>query len=389
VAEIRDDAGSVRGVVGRGESKELPHGFYRVSPLGPEETGTEQFVVLVAGEHERVSLKLPRAPGHVAALAKALGVKRAAWAQPSTHVAAAIGRVLHGDAEPLRGLGLRKPLEGPSAVAFLAVAGDGDASALRGMRVRIWPAGNPIPAQAKRLRPSAAGVASAVVDAASPEPHWLALEPPRGDATVVALPVLPSRVATVVAQVDADRVRMYQFQPTVGEHESSTRERLLQVEHLERLLLSGRLDGAEALANELAKVAAEDPFGACVAGYVLLRLGRHDELAALASAIAVAAPKLSDAFILRGECEARAGNQDTASQAFADAVNAGIPAFGEGLTRLVEGLRASAFVHPRGALVRHIFQRHARGSMWAAFVPRRQLEPDGLVISGADIGFEG
>ena len=48
-------------------------------------------------------------------------------------------------------------------------------------------------------------------------------------------------------------------------------------------------------------------------------------------------------------------------QAFTDAVNAGVPAFGEGLTRLVEGLRASSFVHPRGALVRHIFQRHVRG----------------------------
>ena len=47
-----------------------------------------------------------------------------------------------------------------------------------------------------------------------------------------------------------------------------------------------------------------------------------------------------------------------AAQAFMNAVSAGIP-FGEGLTRLVEGLRMAAFAHPRGALVRHIFQRHA------------------------------
>jgi hypothetical protein len=39
--------------------------------------------------------------------------------------------------------------------------------------------------------------------------------------------------------------------------------------------------------------------------------------------------------------------------------------------------------------VRHIFQRHARGSMWAAFTPRRPLQPGGLVINGADLGFEG
>ena len=76
-------------------------------------------------------------------------------------------------------------------------------------------------------------------------------------------------------------------------------------------------------------------------------------------------------------------------QAFIDAVNAGIPAFGEGLTRLLEGLRANGFVHPRGELVRHIFQRHVRGSMWAAFLPRRELEAGALAISGVDVGLEG
>ncbi len=45
--------------------------------------------------------------------------------------------------------------------------------------------------------------------------------------------------------------------------------------------------------------------------------------------------------------------------------------------------------HPRAALVRHIFQRHVRGSMWAAFTPRRELEAGRLVITGADVGFEG
>jgi len=136
-------------------------------------------------------------------------------------------------------------------------------------------------------------------------------------------------------------------------------------------------------------VAAHDPFAGCLAGYVLLRLGQHEALEGLSSAIVGAAPQLSDGYILRGECEAAAGRSETARQAFIDAVNAGTPAFGEGLTRLLEGLRANGFVHPRGALVRHIFQRHARGSMWAAFVPRRKLKAGALLISGADLGFEG
>jgi hypothetical protein len=123
---------------------------------------------------------------------------------------------------------------------------------------------------------------------------------------------------------------------------------------------------------------------------VLLRLGIHDEVVEnLIAEILEVEPTLTDAYVLRGEHEAARGREDTARQAFIDAVNTGIPAFGEGLTRLIEGLRAATFIHPRGALIRHIFQRHARGLMWAAFTPGRALEPGRLVISGADVGFEG
>jgi hypothetical protein len=164
---------------------------------------------------------------------------------------------------------------------------------------------------------------------------------------------------------------------------------LRRQEHLERLLLSGALDGARPLGEELAQQAGRDPFAGLLAGYVLLRLGLHDQLGPLAAAILEAAPTSSDAYMLRGEAEARAGRRDAARQAFADAVNTGIPAFGEGLTRLVEGLRASRHDHPRGWLVRHIFRRHMRGSMWSAFSPSRRLRPGELVVWGVDLGYEG
>jgi hypothetical protein len=48
----------------------------------------------------------------------------------------------------------------------------------------------------------------------------------------------------------------------------------------------------------------------------------------------------------------------------------------------------SGFLHPRAALVRYIFQRHVRGTIWSAFTPRGAFEPGRLVITGADIGFE-
>jgi hypothetical protein len=156
------------------------------------------------------------------------------------------------------------------------------------------------------------------------------------------------------------------------------------VEYLQRLLLSGRLDGARELALELA--ATDDPFVGCLCGYVLLRLGLVDELEDITERVIQTAPQLSDGFVLRGEWASATGDT-AAKQAFAEAVGAGVPIFAEGLTRLLEGLRAHDISHPRSAIVRYVFQNHMRGSMWSVFTPRR-FEPGKLVVTAADTGFE-
>jgi Caspase domain len=408
VADIRNETGRVVGMVTPEQGCERPPGFYRVRHVAPEreKTGEGKLVVLRGGKPEPVELEAPPPPPQVVALAEALGgrvernyvfpVKGAqpvAWAQPSTVMTAALGAALH-DHEALRGIDLDTPLEALGehgiGVALYAVASDGDPAALREWSVRVWPAGDPVPKETRSLRPTATGVAAVVKHAEEAEMHWLSIEPRGAQPTVVALPVLEGRLATLVAQVDPGRIRLYQFHPVVGAVPSTTPDRLRRLEHLQRLLLGGRVDGAQRLAEEVAADARDDPFGGCLAGYVLLRLGRYEPLRELASRIVAVEPKLSDAYILRGEYEAYVQNSEAANQAFAEAVRAGIPAFGEGLTRLVEGLRVSGFYHPRGALVRYIFQRHARGLMWAAFTPRRgRLQPDRLVITGADVGFEG
>jgi hypothetical protein len=164
-------------------------------------------------------------------------------------------------------------------------------------------------------------------------------------------------------------------------------------EHAQRLMLAGRLAALEPLARQLAGAAAEDPLAACLAGYALLRRGRDTEIGPIADSIIAVAPEIADAYVLRGEAYAAAGKQQQSNQAFAEAVSVGIPLFGEGLTRLVEGLRVAAFAHPRASIVRHLFQRHLRGTMWSVFVPQprarsTKLEPGRLVVTGADTGFE-
>ena len=421
VADVRDETGRVVGVATQKDGCKTSPGFYRVRLVGPErdKMGQEELVLLRSGKTVQAKLPEPGEDERAAKLAEAFGggsqtgyvtptadAQPAAWAQPSTVVAAGIGSALHGNHVALDALGLGEVpalSEEESGVAFFAVPGTGDMQSLRRLRVRVWPSGREIPddTDAHQLQPTGAGVARVVEVAKVPEPHWLSIEPPDAEPTVVALPLLKGRLATLVGQVDIDRVRLYQFHPLARAVESSTPESLRRLEHLQRQLLGGRLDGAEDIAvggrpngakemvERLKAHARNDPFGGCLVGYVLLRLGFREGLGELASTVVEAAPRLSDAYILRGEHEAHMQNEEARNQAFADAVSVGIPAFGEGLTRLVEGLRVSGFLHPRAALVRYIFQQHARGSMWSAFTPRREFEAGRLVITGADIGYEG
>jgi hypothetical protein len=407
VADIRDETGRVAGIATRVQGCATPPGFYRVRLVAPErETmGESQVVLLRGGETKPAELSEPAVDARTAELAGHLGgssgdgyvtpsvdAAPAVWAQPSTVVVSAMGSALQGDRTALGGLGLDEaPATGiyGSGVAFFAVLGSGLEASLEQLRVRLWRAGDEVPENVHALRRTDSGIASFMETVETPEPYWLSLETDNAEPTVVALPLLSGCIATVVLQVDSDRVKLYQFHPVAQAIESSTPDALRRLEHLQRQLLGGRFDGAESLVAQVREGAQSDPFGACLAGYVMLRLGLREGLGGLASAIVGAAPRLSDGYILRGEYEAYARNDDAMGQAFADAVNAGVPAFAEGLTRLVEGLRASGFVHPRGALVRYIFQRHVRGSMWAAFTPRRRLRPGRLVITGADVGYEG
>jgi hypothetical protein len=403
VAEIRDEAGRVVELARVGAEYEARPGFYNIRNIGPEAAQEATFVVLAAEEREKVVLR-PRPPDKfVAALARALGghvhdgfVRMAdgddpiSWALPSTIVAAGVAAALKGRTP--KGLGiddLRPTLgEARSGYAVFAVGRSKDGEAVRRLGVQVWRAGEPVGPDSVAFVPSAAGVAGVVAPVEEPAPYWVAVTAEDAAPTVIPVPVLPGRLATLVIQVDGDRSRLFQYQPATDPRATSSVSDLRRAEYLQRLLLAGRVDIAEPLARQVASAASIDPIAALVAGYVLLRLGHHQELDGLASAVLGVTSAYSDAYVLRGEYEACEGRPQAAVQAFTNAVNTGIPAFGAGLTRLIEGVRANGLVHARTAMVRHIFERHARGSMWAAFTPRRGLQTGRPVISAVDLGFE-
>ena len=415
VIEVRDETGDVKAVwQAASELPPVAPGFYRLRLVGPEASSEEQFVTLTPGEVEKVELDASPAAPFAAELGRAVGASKGrgktfrlkgldpiAWAEPSTFVTLAVGAAIaagpaSNGAAPagLGALGVTLPAallngEATSGVAVYAVAaGTGDgADAIDDVRLRLWAAGDPVPSDDHAIgldviRPGL----GAHVATVEPGAYWLSLE--RGGTTrsVISLTVLNGRLATLVGQVEPEGPRLYQYQPTLKAAPTSTPAALRRLEYLERSLLGGHLDAAQPLALEIAETAAEDPFAGCLCGYVLLRLGMLDELNEVIGKVVAVAPSLSDVYILRGEHAAATGGT-AGRQSFADATAAGIPVFAEGLTRLVEGLRAHDLLLPRGSIVRYLFQRHVRGSMWSIFTPRR-FEPGTLIVTGADTGFE-
>ena len=201
---------------------------------------------------------------------------------------------------------------------------------------------------------------------------------------VFAATVLRGRLATIVVQLTAG-IRLFQYQPAPRRRRSTTPDTLRRVEYLERMLLAGRLDGA-ARARRASWPRRTIPFVGCLCGYVLLRLGLMDELDRGRGARdrdgAAAERRLRAARRVR-----RRGRGTAAKQSFAEAVGAGVPLFGEGLTRLLEGPRVHDIQHPRAAdRPLRVPEPHAR--LDVVGVHAAQVRAGTLVVTAADTGYE-
>jgi hypothetical protein len=395
--EVRDNTGAVAAEALHRLDQDLDPGFYRLRIVTPGAPGKPLSIALAPGEQEAPSLEPPPLADDVRPLAEAAGAaiapdgvvtlngEKLIAPRRTTLLALAAAAAHHGDASGAW-LGLDLPQSKPGSVQpYVVVLLDGPN--VERTTVRVWPAGDPVPRKTIPPRRAAKDVATIVAPVADAVGHWLSIEPGDDAPMVFALTLLPGMPSLVVAHLEQERTRIFQFLLT------GNADVLRIAEQAQRLILAGRLAAIEPVARQLADRAEDDPLAACLAGYSLLRLGYAADAGKVADSVIAVAPAIADGYILRGEADAAAGNDARSRQAFTDAIGAGVPLFGEGLTRLVEGLRASNFLHPRGAVVRHIFQRHLRGTMWSVFVPRprdgkRNLEPDRLLITGAETGFE-
>jgi len=405
--EVADETGRVLQVSNGGASlSDLTPGFYRVRLTPPGGAVDEQLVELAPGAEQIVDLEATAASPAVQELVDTIAapvhddntVEISKFAGPiaspelSTILTLAAGAAIQDDAKDgdrLRRLGLgalKDQLDPAAETGVYVVLGhdspdpDEAKSYFSGLKLRIWKIGEAVPEsfESVGVSPRAAGIAEY---ASSPTPgsYWLSLEPPDGQLMVLALALLPKRLTLLTIEVQPELTKIFQYSPSLVPDSSSGADALRRVELLERIMLDGRLDAGYELAHQLLARQVNNPLAGCLGGYLYLRLGRAEELEDTVKNLTTRFPGLSDVHVIRGEFEAAAGRHAEAKAAFAQAIEVGVPIFGEGLTRLIEGMRTYEVEHPLSRLVAHIFEHHMSGSMWSVWLPEKLVAGELLV----------
>jgi hypothetical protein len=405
--EVADETGRVLQVSNGGASlRGLAPGFYRVRLISPGGAVDEQLVELAPGAEQVVDLEASAASPAVQELVDTIAapvhddntveVSKSAGPiaspQLSTILTLAAGAAIKEDGqdgEGLHRLGLgavRDALD-PAAETGLYVVlghdssdGAGAETYFSGLRLRVWKIGEAIPEsfESAHVSASAAEVAEFACST-TPGPYWFSLEPPGGRPMVLALAMLPKRLTLLTIEVQPSLTKIFQYLPSLVPDSSSGAGVLRRVELLERIMLEGRLDAGYELAQQLLARELNNPLAGCLSAYLYLRLGRTGELEETVKNLTTRFPGLSDVHVILGEFEAAAGRTAEAKAAFGKAIEVGVPIFGEGLTRLLEGLRTYEIEHPLARLVSHIFENHMSGSMWSVWQPEK-LAPGELLV---------
>lgn len=406
--ELMDSMGKVVST-GQGKISEenIDQGFYRARLLTPEGQVVEKLVSLESNEQEEVVLdssELPTSPvvqelrksqfsPDVKAddFARRLGLMAAP--QLSTVLALAGSEV---NQEPgsnrYRDFGIRsfKETVSPGTKNGVQILSGSEgvernSARLRGMKVRLWRIGRAETNTASELTQTGPLDFYQFSQAIEPGHYFLSVGVADEDPAVFVIAVLPERLTMLVLQYDASgSLLVFQYNlPLTSEREKYKKLSPDQVRRLElaqRFCLSGRLDYALETGVKLLYDKWADPLAGCLGGYLLLRLGKPEELEIAANNMVRFYGSLSDSHVLRGEYEASLGNEGRAKGAFEMALNLGVPIFAEGLTRLGAAVQKYQLQHhPNAKWLTKVDSRRVRGYLWTAWRPSKEITPREIV----------
>jgi uncharacterized caspase-like protein len=394
--EVANAAGQVvASACGRLET-ELSPGAYRIRVRGGDGRAVETAVELLPGEREEVELAVPDPDPTVTRIVersdidlyanRTLSVSEVVAPVGSASLSTVLGLAglaallhEHGEGVKLRTLGaraIRSVLDaGATAgihvlVGVTDVAEDEAAARLADVRLTCWPFDRPVPAESVAPVPLDAdrGLGEYAV-AAAPGNHWLAIE---GAVKPLALPlaVFADRVTLVVVTLQAEGVpAIFEFIPPRMPTAKVDLPFMRQVELVEQLAKTPYLHAAEPLARELIATRPTPPVAATLGAYLLLRLGHAADLDEVTQRLTTDYAQLSDGHVLRAEHLATVGRPADAEACILRALTVGAPVFGEGITRLLDGVAQFRQAHERARLISAMHNRYAHGSLFTAWHP--------------------
>jgi hypothetical protein len=148
---------------------------------------------------------------------------------------------------------------------------------------------------------------------------------------------------------------------------------LRRLELIQRAYASGRLEHAYQNAMDLLNVKMMDPMAGSLGAYILLNLGRPQDMAACIYNLVNFFPGLPDTHILTGAHHEYQGDPAAAREAYQSALDAGLPIFRDGLKLLISAADRLQIQHPALAQVQAAADQALGGLVWAAFTfPRLQ-----------------
>jgi hypothetical protein len=272
---------------------------------------------------------------------------------------------------------------GTQSGVYLLLGIDGEQPAkaqefLSGVKLCVWPVGQLVPAAVEHpVAVSPVGGVGEFGLGLDSGAHWFLIEPPGAPPIVFPLAMLTGRVTMLVVETDATlKLRVFQYLPSLTPDESFDPRVLRRLEMMQRIQLSEWLSSGYQTARELLDGEWGDPIAGCLGAYLLLRLGKARELGPVVDRLTSEFPQLSDGHVLRAELEASCARSegakalsDGARKAICDALEAGVPIFGEGISRLLDGVQGFQIDHKNTRLVSTVAERYMHGSLWSAWIP--------------------
>jgi hypothetical protein len=184
----------------------------------------------------------------------------------------------------------------------------------------------------------------------------------------------------VVVERDASGLfNVFQYMPSLLMDPSSDAAQFRRLELVQRCLAGGRLDLGHDTADELLMGKWEDPIAGCLGGYLMLKLGKAQKLRRAARNMVRAYPELSDSHLLQAEFHAAEKRTVAAERSASEALDAGLPIFADGISRLLDYPGSFQMANDNARLASYVFDNRVKGALWSLWAPPK-LTPGKLLV---------